>query len=171
MIPLNVTHQAIVTNSIHTRLLSPSAVSGTEGRVEASSNLRHSLSTLILFFKETYRSTFGFEDGPPLHDALTIAYISRPQLFTCKRYRTDVELTGLHTTGETIVDIWDYRASDDSWGTTGKNCNVAEGLDVGTIFSPSSDCPNLFGQVAAFFEMFLECVTRCDRVSPLNESN
>ncbi|KAI0307001.1 uridine nucleosidase [Multifurca ochricompacta] len=115
MIPLNVTHKAIVTNSLHNKLINNSLTHEAQSEL-ASSQLRHTLSTLISFFKESYKSTFGFLDGPPLHDALTIAYVARPELFT--------RLRGIHTTGETI---------------------------------------------AAFFDFFLDCVAKCDRVSPLNQ--
>ena len=90
---------------------------------------------------DSYKSTFGFNDGPPLHDALTIAYVSRPSLFTGKRYRVDVELTGEHSLGETVVDVWNYRTTDDSWGANGKNCFVTEKLDV-----------------AAFWDFFMQCL-------------
>lgn len=116
--------------------------------------LRHMLSTLILFFASTYKSTFRFEDGPPLHDPLTIAYLSRPDIFKTTRYRVDVELTGTYTTGETVVDVWNYLdlVEDDNWGVNGKNCLVAQSVDV-----------------AAFFDTFLACVEKCDKVSPLNQ--
>lgn len=136
MVPLNVTHTAIITRAIHARLLSPafSVIAPPSGASvalpKASTPLRHMLSTLVGFFTDSYRSTFGFTDGPPLHDALTIAYVARPDLFTCRRYRVDVELSGAHTAGETVVDIWNYRQCDDSWGRDGKNCMVAEKLDV-----------------------------------------
>lgn len=126
MIPLNVTHTVIYKADIHTRLIS--------GDVEAESAtpLRHMLSTLILFFAKTYKSTYGFENGPPLHDPLTIAYLSHPEIFKVRRYRVDVELAGTHTTGETIVDLWNYQGleDDDNWGVDGKNCLVAESVDV-----------------------------------------
>jgi len=130
MIPINVTHTAIVTKEIHARLLSPDSQSETEVHPKASSNLRHTLSTLISFFAEAYKSTFGFNDGPPLHDALTIAYVSHPELFKTTRHRVDIELTGAHSMGETVVDVWKYKACDDSWGRNGRNCLVAESLDV-----------------------------------------
>lgn len=122
MIPLNVTHTAIVTADVHAHLLSPLA--------SPTRSLRHTLSTLITFFADTYKSTFGFVHGPPLHDALTVAYVARPDLFSLQRYRVDVELNGTHTSGETVVDVWDYRRCDDSWGSTGKNCLVAKSVDV-----------------------------------------
>ncbi|RDB19883.1 Inosine-uridine-preferring nucleoside hydrolase [Hypsizygus marmoreus] len=153
MIPINVTHTAIVTRQIHAQLLSPgtSLDNGTESLPEPATNLRHTLSTLISFFADTYKSTFGFNDGPPLHDALTIAYVSQPELFQTSRKRVDVELGGTHTVGETVVDIWNYQSCDDTWGAGGKNCQVAQSLDV-----------------AGFFDLFLGCVSRCDSVSPLN---
>jgi uridine nucleosidase len=120
--PINVTHTAIVTSEVQTRLRSTNPSSGR--------GLRHTLLTLINFFADSYKSTFGFVHGPPLHDALTIAFVSRPDLFSCQRYRVDVELSGTHTSGETVVDVWDYRHCDDSWGPLGKNCLVAQSVDV-----------------------------------------
>lgn len=120
MIPLNVTHTAIFTPA-HMQRLDP-----------ARTPLRHTLSTLLSFFAHAYRDVFGFADGPPLHDALTIAYLARPELFKSRRQHVDVELRGEHSAGETVVDVWDYRRSDDSWGKTGRNCVVAEAVDVRT---------------------------------------
>jgi len=117
----------------------------------AATNLRHTLSTLISYFASTYKTTFGFDDGPPLHDALTIAYVSEPSLFKSIRKRVDIELAGTHTVGETVVDIWDYQQCDDTWGPGGKNCMVAQTVDVD-----------------GFFKFMLDCIGRCDKVSPLN---
>lgn len=149
MIPLNVTHMCIFNSEIQRRLANGSSEEG-----NPVTPLRHMLSTLILFFASTYKSTFRFEDGPPLHDPLTIAYLSRPDIFKTTRYRVDVELTGTYTTGETVVDVWNYLdlVEDDNWGVNGKNCLVAQSVDV-----------------AAFFDTFLACVEKCDKVSPLNQ--
>ncbi|KIY46604.1 Inosine/uridine-preferring nucleoside hydrolase [Fistulina hepatica ATCC 64428] len=152
MIPINVTHMAIVTRDVHRRLLAPQSSPDAAELPAPMTPLRHTLSTLVQFFAESYKSTFGFINGPPLHDALTVAYVSRPDLFKTKRYHVDVELTGIHTIGETVVDLWNYRETDDTWGVKGKNCLVAEDLDV-----------------SQFFDIFLECVARCDEVSPLNK--
>ncbi|KAL0580712.1 hypothetical protein V5O48_001270 [Marasmius crinis-equi] len=153
MIPINVTHTAIVTRKIHHQLLGHHGPLNDTDLPPAETNLRHTLSTLINFFADSYKSTFGFVDGPPLHDALTVAYVADPKLFKSRRYRVDIELAPSHTLGETVVDIWDYqKASDDAWGPGGKNCIVTESLDV-----------------EEFFKFFLECVSRCDLVSPLNK--
>lgn len=132
MIPINVTHQVIFSRSIHARLLSPHSRESetSEPLPKSITPLRHTLSTMLTYFADSYKATFGFEDGPPLHDALAIAYIVRPTLFQCKRHRVDVELAGQHTMGETVVDVWNYRSCDSSWGRFGKNCIVAESVDV-----------------------------------------
>ena len=78
------------------------------------------------------KKVFGFNDGPPLHDALTIAYVAQPDLFQAKRYKVAIELTGAHSLGETVVDIWKYTPCDDTWGRDGRNCLVAESLNVGS---------------------------------------
>lgn len=139
MIPINVTHTAIVTHDIHSKILGGSTYNGFSVPPPISS-LRYTLSTLITFFADTYKHTFGFNTGPPLHDALTIAYIAHPEFFACRRYRVDVELSGTHSLGQTVVDIWNYSgATEDCWGLEGKNCLVAESLDVRRLsFEPQS---------------------------------
>jgi uridine nucleosidase len=137
MMPINVTHTAIVTKDIHSELLAPgSAFSPGDMLPRPTTNLRHTLSTLISFFAESYKSTFGFNDGPPLHDALTIAWVAHPELFESTRHRVDVELTGTHTMGETVVDVWRYRLCDDTWGRNGRNCIVVDSMNV-SICQPS----------------------------------
>jgi uridine nucleosidase len=132
MIPINVTHTAIVTRKIHGRLLDPASDLDSTVLAKPATKFRHTLSTLISFFADTYKSTFGFNDGPPLHDALTIAYVARPDLFKATRYKVAIELTGTHSLGETVVDIWKYEPCDDTWGRDGRNCLVAESLNVGS---------------------------------------
>ena len=130
MIPINVTHTAVVTHDIHSKIVAGSTYNGFSVPAPIS-NLRYTLSTLITFFADSYKHTFGFNAGPPLHDALTIAYIAHPEYFACRRYRVDVELSGTHSLGQTVVDVWNYSgAKEDRWGAEGMNCLVAESLDV-----------------------------------------
>ncbi|KIY71702.1 Inosine/uridine-preferring nucleoside hydrolase [Cylindrobasidium torrendii FP15055 ss-10] len=153
MVPINVTHTAIADRKVMWNLLRPGLPVGSpnDALPTAKTPLRHTLTTLIQFFAGSYKSTFGFEDGPPIHDALTVAYVSNPEIFTSTRYRVDVELEGKWTVGETVVDVWDYQhASPDIWGVGGKNCIVTQAV-----------------QVDQFFAMFLDCVDRCDPVCPL----
>jgi inosine-uridine nucleoside N-ribohydrolase len=129
-VPLNVTHLAIVSSPILSRLHSSTTDPSGSTPSKPGTPLRHTLSTLINFFADAYRTTFGFAHGPPLHDALAVMFVSRPDLFTTRRFRVDIELAGAHTAGETVVDVWSYRQTDDTWGPNGKNCIVAESLDV-----------------------------------------
>jgi uridine nucleosidase len=135
MIPLNVTHTAILEHFYHSMLLSPHSMPAIDSRTlpTAQTPLRHTLSTLLSFFSDSYRTTFGFNLGPPLHDALTIAYLVNPDLFKGKRYRVDVEMSGTHSAGQTVVDVWNYTNPGDGWGVGGKNCFVTEGLEVSLI--------------------------------------
>ncbi|GAA5859770.1 hypothetical protein JCM1840_006446 [Sporobolomyces johnsonii] len=171
MVPLNVTHTALFRTSDHNALLVPPsalpalpestpAVAASPSR--AHTPLRHALSTLLMFFASTYASVFDFQDGPPVHDPLCIAYLAKPELFRGKRYRVDVELEGKWTAGTTSVDLWEYRKDEltewkkdpesrESWGKFGKNVFVLEELDV-----------------PAFWAIFQECVDAADKVSPLN---
>lgn len=89
---------------------------------------------------KSYKSTLGFGDGPPLHDALTIAYVSHPSLFTGTRYRVDIDLTGEHSLGSTVVDLADSQTIDDNWGPKGKNCIVIEKLDVDAFWDFFVSC-------------------------------
>jgi uridine nucleosidase len=116
MMPINVSNTVSVTQSTHSRILSSHNESAGAGQ---PSKLRHTLSTLAAHFI-----------GGVLHDPLTVAYISCPSLFTSSRYRVDVELSGTHTSGETVVDTWNRRSYDDSWGLGGKNCLVANSVNV-----------------------------------------
>jgi len=147
MIPINVSHNAIVTYEIQHRLLTGTGVgpSSTPGKPvpgspypslpNAKTPLRHTLSTIIAYFAASYQSVFGFHSGPPLHDALTIAYVQRPELFQGTRYRVDVELNEGLCMGETVVDIWNYKGlNEESWGREGKNCFVVQDVDVSTFF-------------------------------------
>lgn len=132
MIPLNVTHTAIVIRKWHSEILSPGSNVEDETRPlpPAKTPLRHTLSTLLSHFADAYKAVFGFVHGPPIHDALTMVYVAHPELFGCKRYHVDIELVGAQTVGETVVDLWDYQKAGDTWGRTGKNCIVAETLNV-----------------------------------------
>lgn len=109
-IPLNVTHQAIFHVDAHRYLLDPSLDPSTQRErplPAARTPLRHTLSTLLTFFAQTYKDVFGFEKGPPVHDALVVAYIAKPQCFRDSLCRVDVELAGKYTRGAFVVDKYD----------------------------------------------------------------
>lgn len=140
MIPLNVTHLAILTDDLFAKVKGfPSLPSdGSIHDLVPTTPYRHMMSTMLSFFTEAYKSTFGFVQGPPLHDPLTIAFVSRPDLFKARRYRVDVDCSHGLGMGQTVVDVWSYRVCDDSWGRNGKNVLVAEDVDVS--FGSSASC-------------------------------
>lgn len=88
--PLNLTHTALFTPSIHRLLLQPRPThlpptppltpTGVGTLPRALTPLRHTLSTNLSSFAEAYRLKYGM-DGPPLHDALTVAFAAHPELF------------------------------------------------------------------------------------------
>ena len=132
MIPLNVTHRALLTEALHLKLKGYNSLPPevTVAGAKPATPLRETLSSLLSFFADSYRTTFGFNDGPPLHDALTIAYVSKPELFKTIRYRVDIDCsTGLGV-GQTVADVFNYRTCDSTWGSTGKNVLVAVDVDV-----------------------------------------
>jgi uridine nucleosidase len=139
MVPINVSHTAIVTRAIHRQFLTGNTTLTSSDTLSplppAKTPLRHTLSTLIAFFAETYKGVFGFNDGPPLHDPLTIAYVFCPDMFKARRFRVDIEMNGKHTVGETVVDIYDLHEYDNSWGPRGKNCLVTQVVEVGGFAS------------------------------------
>ncbi|GAA5858099.1 hypothetical protein JCM1840_001041 [Sporobolomyces johnsonii] len=161
--PLNLTHTALFTSDIHRLLLQPRSdlpptppTTPPEKLPAASTPLRHTLSTNLSFFAQAYKEKYNLP-GPPLHDALTVAYISNPELFKGTRYRVDVELTGTHSLGATVVDLWEYRRADvdpdpSNWGPGGKNVVVLEEVDVDRFWS----------------DVFLKAVENADRVAPVN---
>ena len=124
----------MVNSTVQAKLMNPTAAhDAPSGAASGGSQLRYMLSTIISTFHDRYLSFFGLMDGPPLHDPLTIAYVSKPELFTGKRYRVDVELTGVHSLGQTVADIYGYQRVDDTWGRTGRNCEIATDIDVCTV--------------------------------------
>lgn len=64
-------------------------------------------SSVISFFAGTYKSTFGFDQGPPLHDALTITYVSHPELFKVRHFRVE-------WMWNCMVSIWQEKRSSRS---------------------------------------------------------
>ena len=63
---------------------------------------------ILVFFDKTYRSVFGFDNGPPTHDPLAVAIILAPQLFyhrpDAERYDVQVVIDGEHGASKTVRD-------------------------------------------------------------------
>ncbi|GAB5356167.1 hypothetical protein AAMO2058_000267900 [Amorphochlora amoebiformis] len=96
MIPLEVTHTALATETVMKKIL------------DMKTPFAKVAVDLLSFFKSTYKKTFGMND-PPVHDPCAIAYVIAPEIFTLKHLVVDV-ITGDHKCkGQTVCDIWrDY---------------------------------------------------------------
>lgn len=94
MVPLEVTHAALVTKEVQQRIGAPGPHPFLDLIIE-----------LLVFFAEMYRKTFMFEN-PPLHDPCAVAYVIAPELFTVEHLRVDVETCSPLSAGQTVVDIW-----------------------------------------------------------------
>ncbi len=92
-------------------------------RVRAITNpVAQCVAGLLDFFMIYHRDPkWGFA-GAPLHDPCTIAWLLNPELFHGIECRVDIETSGVHTVGMTVVD---------RYGLTGKPANalVLLGLD------------------------------------------
>lgn len=104
MVPLEVTHTALVTPAVLEKLRL-GRQGGGDGNDDGNANdnaaaddngdgnkrpppprklspLREALRSVLLYFAETYSSHFGFDVGPPLHDPLAVlAAISSPSFY------------------------------------------------------------------------------------------
>jgi len=110
MVPLEVSHTAIVSPSVLAKIQSFNSPFGSV------------LVDLLLFFQKTYKEVFRFEH-PPLHDPLAVAYVINPLLFTVELMRVDVETSSPLCAGRTVCDI--YHMS-----TVPKNVHVALKVNV-----------------------------------------
>jgi inosine-uridine nucleoside N-ribohydrolase len=80
------------------------------------------LAPLLRFFARANREVFGF-DGAPLHDALAVAHLLRPEVIRTRAMNVVVETSGEYTRGRTVADVY---------GVSGRpaNAEVAEEVDV-----------------------------------------
>jgi purine nucleosidase len=102
MCGLDVTHQALVTESVLARF---AALDGLAARTA---------QRLLEYFTTGYELVYGLGE-PPLHDAVAVARVIEPALVDCRRTNVVVELHGRHTRGATVCDLH---------GVTGREQNV-----------------------------------------------
>lgn len=91
MAGLDITHQALVLPPDIERL---EALGTRPGRVFAD---------LMRFFAHHHRERYGWA-GPPIHDAVAVAWLVAPELITSRALRIDVETAGVLTRGRTVAD-------------------------------------------------------------------
>ena len=111
MIPLEVTHTALATKEVVASI-----------RQDGKSKLRNALCELLYFFKDSYKSYFGFDD-PPLHDPCAVAYVIDPKLFEVEHIRVDVETGSELCAGQTVCDRHNLKGKE-------RNAHVAYAMKV-----------------------------------------
>lgn len=92
MVGLDLTHQAVLTEEVETRVRA------------IGSDLGEFFGGTMGFFRSAYQQKQGFAD-PPVHDPCTIAYLIDPTIVQTRRAPVQVELRGERTTGMTVVDL------------------------------------------------------------------
>lgn len=108
MIPLDVTHQAIVSLSDADRM---QQLGNRTGVVFAD---------LLRFFARFHIERYGWQ-GAPIHDAVAVANVALPDMVERGDYRVDVETISELTRGRTVVDLH---------GVSGKPANAQVGLKI-----------------------------------------
>ncbi|MGC2399465.1 MAG: nucleoside hydrolase [Acidobacteriaceae bacterium] len=93
MIPLDCTHQALLTDERLATLRDAGTAVGT------------AFYHLLEWNKRFDRAKYGWLGGP-LHDATVTAYLLAPQLFAGRRVRVDIECLSPLTWGASVVDWW-----------------------------------------------------------------
>ncbi len=108
MIGLDVTHEALMTKADAERLRS----TGRTGKLVAE---------LWEFYNRFHSKTYGF-DGSPIHDAVALAHVFRPELVETVHRHVAIECGSDLTRGRTVVDLW--RRTDNE-----PNAHVGVGID------------------------------------------
>jgi inosine-uridine nucleoside N-ribohydrolase len=63
------------------------------------------VAPLLRFFAQANRDIFGFP-GAPIHDALAVAHLVRPEVIKTQRLNVEIEIHGEYTRGRTVVDVY-----------------------------------------------------------------
>ena len=110
IVPLEVTHQALATGAVTTRLRA------------AQRPVATFAADLLVFFASTYHDVFGFP-AAPVHDPCAVAAVIDPTILRAHAMYVAIETGGSWTTGRTVCDVY---------GKFGKqpNTRVGYALDV-----------------------------------------
>jgi pyrimidine-specific ribonucleoside hydrolase len=91
MVGLDVTHRALLTDAHAARLRA-------SGRVGAL------VADLHAFYSRVHRTRYGW-DGAPIHDAMALAHVLRPDLLTTRELNVEIECASELCRGRTVVDV------------------------------------------------------------------
>lgn len=108
MVPLEVTHQALATGDVITRLR------------DAQRLVANFAADLLVFFADTYHTVFGFP-AAPVHDPCAVAAVVDPGILRAHMMYVAIETSGEWTSGRTVCDIY---------GKLGKEPNVRVGFTL-----------------------------------------
>jgi inosine-uridine nucleoside N-ribohydrolase len=108
MVGLDVTHKALVAQRHKEELRR----AGRVGRVVAE---------LLDFYDRFHRDVYGF-DGSPIHDAVAVAHVLRPDLLELAHRHVAIETQSELCRGRTVVDLWRRTRN-------APNAHVAVGID------------------------------------------
>ena len=109
LVPLEVTHQALLMHD-------------DAGRLRASGRTGRMVAELYDFFHRFHADTYGF-GGSPIHDAVAVAHVFRPDLVETKHCQVAIECDSELNRGRTVVDLWNRT------GEAEPNAHVGVGVD------------------------------------------
>ncbi len=109
MVGLDVTHRALVGEAEAERMR---AAGGAGGIV----------ADLLTFYGRFHAEQYGWA-GSPIHDAVAVAQVARPDLLETKYRRVDIDCSWELSRGRTLVDLWSRMGQP-------ANCHVATGIDA-----------------------------------------
>lgn len=93
VMPLDVTHQVLVTRARNDRIR------------DLNTPVATAVAQMTDFFERYDREKYG-SDGAPLHDPCVIAYLLRPALFSGRHINVEIETGSELTLGMTVADWW-----------------------------------------------------------------
>jgi inosine-uridine nucleoside N-ribohydrolase len=125
MVGLDVTHQALLTDEHAAGLRE----NGRVGSVVAD---------LLDFYGTFHKQVYDFE-GSPIHDAVAVAQVIRPDLLELRELNVEIDRESELCRGRTVVDVWKRTGRE-------ANARVAVGIDA-----------------PGFIELLLERLGRLDR--------
>jgi inosine-uridine nucleoside N-ribohydrolase len=125
MVGLDVTHQALLTDEHAAGLRE----NGRVGSVVAD---------LLDFYGTFHKQVYDFE-GSPIHDAVAVAQVIRPDLLELRELNVEIDRESELCRGRTVVDLWKRTGRE-------ANARVAAGIDA-----------------PGFIELVLERLGRLDR--------
>ncbi|CAE7862136.1 iunH [Symbiodinium sp. KB8] len=120
MLPLEVTHTALVTEDVLSRI---NALPGPTGA--APSRFAALIASLLVFFRDSYLHVEGMPD-PPLHDPCAVAAVIDPTKFDFTHAHVFIDTHSLVSPGATVADLRNvYRLPSNA-----RNAYVSSSMDV-----------------------------------------